>query len=224
MKNCIRFFLVFNFFSVASLVAAADTTAKNLERAKAEYETEMIEIRKLVVETLDQQEEIARKSGNKLLLDWTEAEAEQFEKLGALPQSRSANLQKNFDRVHNKLEAAFNTAIKEYTKTKRDSEAASTLDDLRKFRLSRMIAGFHFKGTWKTNHDDSGWNTTFSVDGPNVVFSFDKRPMTWSREGASVTIHYPDGASETVTLNVDSPNNLRGVNSRGSQLSWVRLK
>ena len=227
MKASFRFLWMLCFLVVGNLTSNADTTDKNLERAKAEYETEMSEVKKQVLTFLDKLETSARKSGNKAMLDFAKAEREEYESVGVLPQSLPILVRKKFHKIHDTLDLAFTTAIKEFTKLKRDLDATATEKELRLFRVNRLVATFQIQGKWKSIHGGgSGWSGVFEVVGSEVRFASDQRRGKWERSGATVTVHYPGGGvSETVTLDPDSPNELKGSSSKGGgPLVWVREK
>ncbi len=102
-----------------------DAVKEKLYTAKTAYDTEMKQYRKLAEEWFDKREEVVRKDGNKKLVDQIKAERVTFDESGALPKGAPAAIREKPALAWKKLEMAHAHAVKEYTKLKKDAEAAA---------------------------------------------------------------------------------------------------
>ncbi len=102
-----------------------DPIKEKLIAAKEAYNAELQHYRKDIGEWFDKREEAARKDGNKKLVDQLKAERGAFEESGELPKTMPASMRQRPAVAKKSLEAAHELAVKEYTKIKKDAEAAA---------------------------------------------------------------------------------------------------
>lgn len=121
--------------AVASARAADDPTKDKLDKAKTAYDEQTEKSRAALIKRLQDREEAARKEGNKKLVDQVKAEREAFESRGELPKTvPTTGYVRESKQARIALEAAYAAAIKEYTKAKKDDEAAVVEKELAAFK------------------------------------------------------------------------------------------
>jgi hypothetical protein len=112
-----------------------DPVKGKLDKAKTAYDEQVDKLRDGLLKTLQDKEEAARKKGDKKLVDQIKGEREAFESSGELPKSvPTANYLRDYKQARSTLELAYTTAVKEYTKAKKDDEAAAVEKDLAAFK------------------------------------------------------------------------------------------
>lgn len=111
-----------------------DPVKAKLDKAKAAYAADAKKFRDEVGSLFDKREEAARKDGNKKLLDQIKDERKAFEEREELPTSTPKAVRQKLGAARSSLEKAFDTAVKEYTKGKKDAEAAAVEKELDEFR------------------------------------------------------------------------------------------
>jgi hypothetical protein len=151
---------------VCALTAVADDdpVKKKLEAAKETYSAEMGKFRQAAEEWFDKREEIARKAGNKALVDQIKTERQAFRDKDELPKTATTDLKQKPAAARKALEAAYKTAVKEYTKASKDAEAAAAEKELEALVARGPVAdarpfaaGSIWKGTrkWGATADDT---------------------------------------------------------------------
>jgi hypothetical protein len=115
--------------------------------------------RKLMGEYFDKREETARGAGNKKLVDQIKEEREDFDKNGNLHPSVPMSLKRKAAGAIATLEAAYETAMKGYTKAKKDDDASATEKELDRFKR----ANARFAGMLDIVQKDTLWKGTFTV-------------------------------------------------------------
>jgi len=116
-----------------------DPIKTKLDTAKTKYETEMKKFHDAVKESFDKRDDAARKAGKLQLVEQIKAEREQFEKKGHLTTAAPPQLRKMPVTITNALDEAYNTAVKEYTKAKKDDLAAALIKDWKEQRSSGKV-------------------------------------------------------------------------------------
>jgi len=109
---------------VPAVRADDDPTRAKLDNAKAAFDAAAEKYRVAVAGWFDKREEPARDKGDKKAVDLIKAERQAFVERGELPQSAPVELKSQLKTTRSGLELAYKTAIGEYTKGKRDNEAA----------------------------------------------------------------------------------------------------
>lgn len=120
----------------SSTAGAQDDAVKTkLEAAKATFKQEMIKLNaKPVGEWFDKREEAARKTGNKKLVDEIKAERVAFNERGDLPKTAPPDMRKKVTAVRTAMESAYDAAVKEYTRGKKDAEATAVEKEFADFK------------------------------------------------------------------------------------------
>jgi hypothetical protein len=114
--------------------SAADPVAEKLEKAKKTYAAELEKFQKDVAASLDKREEAARKAGDKKLVDQIKAERKAFDEKGEVPSTTPKVVRQRLATARATLEKAYESAIRDYTKAKNDTEAASVEKELAVFK------------------------------------------------------------------------------------------
>ncbi len=117
--------------SMSALLAEDDPIADNLAQAKARYSSEMEQHRQAVAKWFDLREEAARKKGDKEAVDRIKEERRTFDKQQSLPRGAPMFLKSRERIARNGLESAYESAIRQYTRTSQDARAAAIEKDLR---------------------------------------------------------------------------------------------
>lgn len=118
-------FTVFAFACVTLAVDDPDPVRDRLVAAKTAYDAEIVMYKKQVVEWLNRREDGARKAGDKKLLDQIRDDRKVYEEDGIPPKTLPAGIKQKPALARKVMDAAYASAVKEYTKAKRDAEAAA---------------------------------------------------------------------------------------------------
>jgi len=124
--------------SSAAAFADDDVVRIKLDAAKLAYEQEMAKNRRVVHEWIDQREDTARKDGNKKAVDLIKAERRAFDEKNDLPRNVPDEFRQNFLKARATLEAAYNTAVKEYVQVKKDYEATVVEKELARLKSTPL--------------------------------------------------------------------------------------
>ena len=112
-----------------------DEIKDKLDKAKQAYTQAAERARQDLYDAIDKKEESARSSGNKKLVDQIKAERKAYEESGKLPKVIPATaFQKAMSTARAPLDAAYQSAIKEYTKARKDDEASAVEAEWKKFK------------------------------------------------------------------------------------------
>jgi hypothetical protein len=111
--------------ALAGPAAQPDPVKAKLDKARAAYEAELTAAEKGAADAIDKAEAAARKRGDKAAVDKIKGEREFFELTGAVPKSVPAGTTQKVGAARKTLDAVCATAVKEYTKANRDTEAAA---------------------------------------------------------------------------------------------------
>lgn len=115
--------------SGSKLAQDDDPIKEKLKEAKATFAAN----KEKSLSYFDEREQQARAKGNKKLVDQIKADRKAFQESCELPKGAPAKLKKRLDDDRRTLEAAYQTAIKEYTKVNKDAEAAAVEKELASF-------------------------------------------------------------------------------------------
>lgn len=118
----------------AALSAPPADPKARIEKAKAAYDGELDKLETTVANLFNTYENAARKQGDKATLDRLKPERVAFDLTGALPKDLPAATKQKFTAASDALAAAYNLAIKEYTKAGKDDEAAAVQKELDKLK------------------------------------------------------------------------------------------
>jgi hypothetical protein len=135
-------------FTVAVGVVAGGLTAadddpirQKLDAAKSAYDKEMARHHKAVVDWFEMREDAARRAGDKKALDQIKAERKVYDQQGELPASAPRQLTAQAETARKNLDAAYEQAIKDYTRAKKDTEAAEVEAEYQLFRFAATPLG-----------------------------------------------------------------------------------
>jgi Skp family chaperone for outer membrane proteins len=132
------------YMSIIRSIAAADEDAveKRLAAAKAEFVKSIDKARSGLVANLKKKAEAAQKNGDLTTLEKVEAEIKAFEDKGDLPKSVPTKGYEGELRIAKaKLEAAYASAVKEYTKAGQRAQAKAAQQELDKLKKGGGVAG-----------------------------------------------------------------------------------
>ena len=131
-----RVLLAFACIFLSSLLAIADDDdpKEKIFKAKAAYTAEIAKLRAEVIAGFDKREEKARNKGDKKLVDEIKFQRAAFDEAEEWPADMPKELSMRLTKARAQVEAAYLNAIKEYTKAKKDEEAATMEKDLTEFR------------------------------------------------------------------------------------------
>lgn len=113
-----------------------DAIKENLFKAKKAYDEETQKFRAAVGEYFDKREDEARKSGNKKGVDQVKIDRDRFEQAGDLPPGCPKGPIAQAAAARTKLDGAYDTAVKEFTRLKEDAAAAATEKEQQEFLFS----------------------------------------------------------------------------------------
>jgi hypothetical protein len=116
-----------------------DPVKAKLDAAREVYKAELERYRNDVGKWFDKREDDARKPGDKKMVDQIKAERAAFAQNGELPAQAPAALKGTPKAARAKLEAAYEAAVKEYTKVRKDDLAAAVEREFDGFRKGDAI-------------------------------------------------------------------------------------
>ena len=123
----------------ATLVAARggddEPVKAKLDKAKEAYQSARAKNREYVIDLITKLEEKARKAGNANAVDRIKAALEEYQKSGALPAGLPATAKQKLLSTRSAMDKAFSTAVKEYTKQKKDDLADKVEKEWDAFKL-----------------------------------------------------------------------------------------
>lgn len=138
-----------------SVLAVDDDPIKaKLDIAKVAHATALEQHHEAVNAFFDKQEDTARKNGNKKLLDQIKLSRTAFQEKGTLPQTFPTDPRKKYAAARSALDLAYAAAIRDYTKARKDDEAAAVEKEFEQVKKSRK------ETTWVVlfnGKDTKGW-------------------------------------------------------------------
>src|SRR5262249_12938145 len=144
-----------------------DPIRKTLDAAKRKYEQEVEKLNKDVAVWFDKRDEIARKDGNKKLVEQIKEDRQKFEDTRDFYRVSSANLKQRNSMLRAEIEAAYRQAIKDFIKAKKDDEAALLEKEFLELRL-RITTPDEIEamlvGIWRVVHFDAKGKEVFRAD------------------------------------------------------------
>ena len=166
MGFVVCFYGAMDSFSVAADVVQIQT---KLDAARTTYEAKREQFHEYVAKYFDKRNEAARRSGNKKQVDQIKEEQKAFEVKGDLPSDAPAELRRKISTARQAMESAYQTAIRDFTKSMFDDEAASTEKLLEQFKRDRdaewveMFNGNDLKGWTPSEGSKANWNIVRGV-------------------------------------------------------------
>ncbi len=130
------------------LVQARNTYLKDIKKFSEEFE-----------KAIESKIADARKMGKQEFVDGLKAELDAFHREGAIPSKTPVALRRKRTIIRGKMEEAYETAIKGYTKSGNDVRRKELEEALKMFQLPEKIAAIKTElvGTWKLKSGD--WST-----------------------------------------------------------------
>lgn len=187
-------------------VDGQDAIQEELGKAKKTYQMEKDAYKESVLEALGKREEATRKAGDKKLVDLAKSEREAFENWNAIPNTVPVAVSKRRASSRTRMEAAFNTAIKSYVRTKNDAAAAALEKELQAFRGDDWpqlnLESVKFKGDVFQVGTRTTVSTTQEFSGPVEI------NVTARTEKDNIRLHAIRGASVIFNWEVN-PSELR---------------
>jgi hypothetical protein len=113
---------------------AADPVKEKLNAAKAEYEAAIEKYRAAACDWFDQRERAARAKGDKKAVDRVKEDREAFEVKDELPDTALPTLKRLLPNAQADMRVAYKAAVAEYTRDKKDAEAAAVEKELDRFQ------------------------------------------------------------------------------------------
>jgi len=167
--SLITCFLVAN--GCPEFAADDDPIKARFDQAKAAYKVVREQYREAVKNYFDKREEAARKEGNKKLLDQIKAERTAFQDKGDLPRAAPGELKRKLVPARSSMELAYAAAVREYTKAKKDDEAAAVEKEFQQFKKdgdATWVVLFNGKNT-KGWHSSEGTRASWQVKGGTLT-------------------------------------------------------
>lgn len=138
--------------NIRSRLLGLDRVREKLLAARKAYDDELKQFRLEVVAWLDKREEMARKDGDKKLVDQVKAERRAFSESEELPKMLPAAIAQKPARARKALEAAHELAVKHLTMVKQDEEAVVVEKALLAFRKEFWKNVDSTKATFKDDY------------------------------------------------------------------------
>ena len=132
-----------------------DPVRTKLDKAIAAYDTKLAKFNASVTAFLESREAAARKKGDKKAVDQIADERAEFENTGKHPTTLPRNVSAQLSSARTSLEAAYNTAIREYTKASEDEKAAATEKQLEEFQNGNALNLLHGDKLTQWNSSDA---------------------------------------------------------------------
>jgi hypothetical protein len=127
------------FFACVGLVGSADTDPikAKLEVAENAHGADLKRIHQAVLESFDEREQTARNKGTKKLVDQIKAERVAFTEREEYPPAGLPKIEQQLSTANSRMIAAYKSAIREYTKAKKDDKASAAEISLESFQRDR---------------------------------------------------------------------------------------
>jgi hypothetical protein len=135
-----------------AVAADEDAVAKKLQAAKDEYDAKIEKVEAAIAKWFDKREAAAQSAGNKKVAEQVKADRAAFSEFGTLPQTAPVELRKPLAGARTAYEAAMLAAIKDFTRLKRDDDAAAIEKALRDFRMRDWKLVDTSKATFKDEY------------------------------------------------------------------------
>ena len=169
----------------------------------------------------------ARKSGKQEIVDGLKAELEAFNREGAIPSKTPVALRRKRSVIRGKMEAAYETAIKGYTKSGNDVRRKKLEEELIAFQLPEKIAAIKTDliGIWKVKI--GVWNTDLTFFENGKAFETTDNlygEYTIDMEAKTVTIIWENGIGRWVHKLPIDPKGTPSTDSRGAEFVIIKQK
>jgi predicted peptidase len=171
-----------------------DPIRADLEKARKAFKEETDAFQKAVDSHFDAREDLARKDGTKKLVDQIKAERQEFKQTGRIPKTLPAQTRQKMSAGRTSMINAYNQAIKDYTKLKKDQEAEAIEKELDAFTKKDVGAPSVSKEATKLGFLDKVF-TDADGEHPFVLFV----PKDYKGDKEYPVILFLHGAGETGT-------------------------
>jgi len=118
----------------------ADRARESVSRARRIYEAEEVKFKKAVTDSFDKREETVRKSGDKKALDDLKARRKAFDELDEVPATLPMSVKSQLTTARITLDKAYQAAVKEMVRLRKDDEADKIEKDREAFQLASAFA------------------------------------------------------------------------------------
>lgn len=203
-----------------------DPVRTKLELARKNFQTEIEKFNDSVKELMEKKIAVARKTGNKPVVDGLNAELNAFTRDETVPASVPVPFQRKQATIRSKLADAYEVAIKEYTKQGADAEAKQMVDALKAHHQFDELAAIRkmLIGTWHLKLGSYTSNLIFHADG-TVTHTTEKQTFKWviDLEAGHVKCNFGDGRGDTIKLPLNEKGTT-GHNFRGHEFVITKQK
>lgn len=177
----------------------AEESSEDLVRAKFElarknFQTEIEKFNDSVKELMEKKVTVARKTGNKPVVDGLNVELNAFIRDETVPANIPVSFQRKQSSIRSKLADAYEVAIKEYTKRGADAEAKQMVDALKAHQQFDELAAIRklLIGTWNLKLGSYTSNLIFHADG-TVTHTTEKKTFKWVIDLGAGQVKCDDG-------------------------------
>lgn len=207
-------------FAASNVWGDEDPIKTRIERSQQSYQKEMDEHSTSVIKIIEGKIEVARKSGNRAQIDSLNADLESFKNDEILPMFVSMAVRRKQAVMRAKLEKAYESAIKEYSKASQDAQAKEIGQQLKDFRNepARRLAKKSLLGTWQVTSGNYTTAFTFDADG-TVKYDTEKVTLPWKIdvENGYVLTGDPDAPTDKIKLPLDEKGT-SGLSANGNTI------
>lgn len=177
--------------------AEDDSIKKNLATAKQAYDLELEKYRKTAGEWFDELSEAARKKGDKKLLDQIKEVRAAFDEKGQLPKTFPLPLKKLAQEARAAMDLAYITAVKEYTKAKKDDMATAVEKETAAFIEATTKTTFFSELTPVRKKIFENW---FLTDGTIAGIKY---VVAGKESPHGIVLHPPSRGYSEIVYNID---------------------
>ncbi len=228
---CIACILACGLFTLAPSCFAEesseDPVKAKLELARKNFQTEIEKFNDSVKELMEKKIAVARKTGNKPVVDGLNVELNAFIRDETVPASVPVTFQRKQASIRSKLADAYEVAIKEYTKQGADAEAKQMVDALKAHQQFDELAAIRkmLIGTWNLKLGSYTANLIFHADG-TVTHTTEKKTFKWviDLEAGQVKYVYgKEGQADIIKLPLNDKGTT-GINGNGHEFIITKQK
>ncbi len=203
-----------------------DPVKAKLELAQKNFKAEIEKFNDSVKELMEKKIAVARKTGNKPVVDGLNVELNAFTRDETVPVSVPVAFQRKQATIRSKLADAYEVAIKEYTKQGADAEAKQMVDALKGHQQFYELAAIRktLIGTWNLKLGSYTTNLIFHADG-TVTHTTEKKTFKWviDLEAGHVKCNFGDGQGDTIKLPLNEKGTT-GINVNGHEFVVTKQK
>ena len=203
-----------------------DPVKAKLELAQKNFQTEIEKFNDSVKELMEKKVAVARKTGNKPVVDGLNVELNAFTRDETVPTSVPVTFQRRQASIRSKLADAYEVAVKEYTKLGADAEAKQMVDALKTHQQFDELAAIRktLIGAWHLKLGSYTSNLIFHADG-TVAYTTAKKTFKWviDLDAGHVKCNFGDGRGDTIKLPLNEKGTT-GINVNGHEFVLTKQK